>query len=564
MSSSFNAEKNQQEHRDGARRSIRHPLAALAAVATIVPMLGSPAVAAAAAPAPEAVGTIFDFDELGSLGGLISGGDRFGAMYANALSAEGATKARTNVVAMVTTPNGVQVLELDSPAPELLSSALFDLDGVIAAEVEGDSYLTGTGAPYGHLQTHLSQVRSMPNRSANGAVVAVLDSGVEAHPDLPPMTRGFNTVDENANTAAVTEHGTMVAGSMTAISNNGIGIDATVNGITVMPVRVCRADGCAYGDVAEGIIWATDNGADVINLSLGGNHSSVTEAAVNYANDRDVLVVASAGNNGATGNPTIYPAALPGVLGVGAHYDNAPTAWASNGSWVEMSAPGEKVATLGTGGNYVIGKGTSFSAPQVAAAAGLLRSIDPSATAAQIRSTLVATSRDINGAGWDAHTGAGSLDITAAVAQFDNRTQFGAAKSANSIAGATTIAALIRAHDYNPNVDTGTLRLYRAFFGREPDVAGVQYWISQTRQGVSTKNVIGEFAVSPEFQGRYGANIDNRRFLEVLYTNVFERGVDPTGFNYWLDQMNRGLSRPDVVTNVAAAEEFINRYPYRA
>ncbi len=577
MTSSFNATKRTLRRTGAAatvvaertaneRRSIRHPLAALAAVATIVPMLTSPVAAAAAAPTPTAVDAIFEFDQLESLGALISGGDRLGVTYTNAVGANaiGANtiKASTNVVAMVNTVDGPQVLELDSPTPELLSEALFALDGVIAAEVDGASYLTGTGAPYGHLQTHLSSIRHQPGRSANGAVVAVLDSGVEAHPDLPPMTGGYNTVDENTNTTAVTEHGTMVAGSMTAMSNNGVGIDATVNGITVMPIRVCKTDGCSFGDVAEGIIWATNNGADVINLSLGGNHSSVTEAAINYANDHNVLVVASAGNNGAAGNPTIYPAALPGVIGVGAYGNDAPTNWASNGSWVEISAPGEAVATLSTGGNYVLGKGTSFSAPQVAGAAALLRSIVPTATASQIRAALVATSRDINGPGWDAHTGAGSLDIGAAVAWADaHQTQFGANMAAGSIGAAASIAALVQANDYRPS-DAMTLRLYRAFLGREPDVPGAQYWIGETRKGADLATLVYNFTNSSEYRGLYGANVSNQRFLEVLYRNVFEREPDAAGVNYWLGQVNAGVSRTDVVYSVAAAAEFTNRYSY--
>ncbi|MEZ5230255.1 MAG: S8 family serine peptidase [Acidimicrobiales bacterium] len=456
------------------------------------------------------------------------------------------------------------MIELESPLPEQLSSTLFALDGVVAAEVDGASYLTGTGAPYGHLQTHLGSIRSLSGRSANGAVVAVLDSGVEAHPDLPPMVPGYNTVDENANTSAVTDHGTMVAGSMTAVSNNGIGIDATVEGIRVMPIRVCKTDGCSFGDVAEGIIWATDHGADVINLSLGGNHSSVTEAAVNYANDHDVLVVASAGNNGAAGNPTIYPAALPGVLGVGAYQNDAPTTWASNGSWVEISAPGESVATLGTGGNYVLGKGTSFSAPQVAAAAALLRSIVPSATASDIRAALVGSTRDINGAGWDAHTGHGSLDIAAAVAWADaQHAQTGANKAPGSVGAASTIAALVQADDYRTS-DAVTLRLYRAFLGREPDVAGAQYWIAQTRNGTTLADMVDGFTNSTEYRNRYGSNVNDQVFLEVLYRNVFEREPDPAGVAYWLGQIGNGVSRTEVVYNVAAATEFTTRYAYGA
>ncbi len=145
---------------------------------------------------------------------------------------------------------------------------------------------------------------------------------------------------------------------------------------------------------------------------------------------------------------------------------------------------------------------------------------------------------------------------------FDARRDgFGASKSGNTIGAASTIEQLIAADDYLAT-DATTLRLYRAFLGREPDVTGTKYWIGQTRQGTSLAVMVDSFLISPEYTGRYGTNVSNQAFLDVLYGNVFGRGADPHGFAYWLRQLESGVSRSDVVYNVAANPEFTTRYSY--
>ncbi len=562
----------------GTRVSGRRALATIAAVLMIstfgpVDVTASSAAAVTAAEPPTSMGTesgtgIFDPTDLEPLGALIDGVDGSSPAFTTAMADTGHETITGNdsVVAVVTTTDGVSVLELDSPDPEALSDALGRIDGVVAAEPDGAFVPMASGTdPYSPFQTHLAAIRAQPDRSANGIIVAVLDSGVNPHPDLPPMVAGYNTVDENTNVAAATDHGTMVAGSMTAITGNGIGIDATVEGITIMPVRVCSTTACGFADVAEGIIWATDHGARIINISLGGGYSSSTEAAVNYANRRDVLVVASAGNDGYRGNPVMYPAALPGVIGVGAYKDDAATAWASYGNWIDLSAPGERVMTLAANNQgYVLGTGTSFAAPQVAAAAGLLRSIVPSARVADIRAALVDSARDVHTPGWDPQTGAGSLDIANAIALL--QTRFGnnvsVPRIATSVAAATTLAEIIAASDYRPS-DSDILRLYQAFFARDPEIDGVRYWIAENRRGVSLDRIAAEFATSAEFVARYGVELSDAGFLEVVYRNVLGREHDPSGFEYWLGQMARGTKRHEVVRYVAAAPEFVNLHPYR-
>jgi subtilisin family serine protease len=489
------------------------------------------------------------------------------------------------VAAVVVTGEGLDVVELDSDQPDVLADALEQIDGVIAAEPDGSWHTVGDGSgSYTSLQHNLAPIDAVPERSAGGTIVAVIDSGVFAHPDLPPMVPGWNTVDDNADTSPVTDHGTMVAGAITARSGNGIGIDATVNDIAIMPVRVCSAASCSFADVAEGIIWATDHGATVINLSLGGSYSAVTAAAITYAADHDVVVVAAGGNSGAGANPIVYPAALPEVLGVGAYGANdAVTSWASYGDWIDLAAPGEQIVTLGFSFPYVYGSGTSFAAPQVAAAAALLRSIDPGLDRAEIGAALIDSARDIHTSGWDPRTGNGSLDIGAAVALIDPTPVWapdppanepGASGEARSVpasgfsrastatvADATTIDELIAAHDYT-SADADTLRLYRAFLGREPDLLGAKYWIGASRAGASADVIASAFAVSTEFTQTYGRDLGNADFLEIVYRNILGRDYDRAGYDYWLRTMAGGLSRPATVRWIAAAPEFKQRFPY--
>ncbi len=127
---------------------------------------------------------------------------------------------------------------------------------------------------------------------------------------------------------------------------------------------------------------------------------------------------------------------------------------------------------------------------------------------------------------------------------------------------ATSVDEVVHATDYRP-ADAETLRLYRAFLGRDPDVEGTKYWISVSRSGVSLDAIAGAFSVSPEFQQTYGS-LTERGFLAVVYRNVLGREPDPVGFDYWLSLLERGaLSRHLTVRYVAANDEFINRFPFR-
>ncbi len=128
------------------------------------------------------------------------------------------------------------------------------------------------------------------------------------------------------------------------------------------------------------------------------------------------------------------------------------------------------------------------------------------------------------------------------------------------VAGAQTVSDIQSAVDYRGS-DADTLRLYRAFMNRDPDVGGAVYWIDRTRNGSTADDLAWGFAQSQEFTNRYGT-LSNQAFLTLLYDNMLGRAPDAAGLAYWVDQMNRGLTQHGAVRWIVANTEFINRYPF--
>ena len=153
-----------------------------------------------------------------------------------------------------------------------------------------------------------------------------------------------------------------------------------------MPVKVLGADGTGFDSaLAQGIVWATDHGARVINASLGGPGEDATlGAAAQYAQAHGALLVAAAGND--SSSTLDYPAALPNVLSAAASDQTDRLYWFSN-SGASVAAPGEN-STTGPGDSYVTFLGTSSAAPVVSGIAGLLFSAVPGATAAQVQQAV--------------------------------------------------------------------------------------------------------------------------------------------------------------------------------
>ena len=267
--------------------------------------------------------------------------------------------------------------------------------------------------------TRLDGEHLWTQQAGRGTVVAVVDSGVDAaHPDLNgdvlPGTdyvasggNGFD--DENG-------HGTHVAGIIAATANNGLGVAGLAQGVKILAVRALDGHGSGWdSDIASGIIYATDHGASVINLSVGGARSDVTASAVSYALSHHVVVVAAAGNARQSGNAVSYPGAYPGVLGVAASDSSDAIADFSNtGSYVDVAAPGVGILSTYPGG-YASMSGTSMATPFTAASAALLEAADPALTPDQVDSVLESTAHDLGTPGRDDESGFGLIDPSAAL-----------------------------------------------------------------------------------------------------------------------------------------------------
>jgi type VII secretion-associated serine protease mycosin len=232
----------------------------------------------------------------------------------------------------------------------------------------------------------------------HGVKVAVIDSGVEVnHQELTgSVLRGKDYIDPSSEGRIDPDgHGTHVAGIIAAHINNAVGIDGAAPGVQILPVRVLDATGSGNAsNVAKGIIWATDHGARVINLSLGGGKSAGLQQAMQYANSKQVVVLAAGGNNAQAGNAPMYPAAYPQAIAVASVDDNlAHSAFSNTGRYLDISAPGEGiVSTWGTSTtSYADASGTSMATPYAAAEAALIFSTTPKLSAARVKLIMQAT-----------------------------------------------------------------------------------------------------------------------------------------------------------------------------
>lgn len=211
--------------------------------------------------------------------------------------------------------------------------------------------------------------------SRGGVIVAVVDTGVDAtHPDLAgKIVAGYDFVNRDDSPDDDQGHGTHVAGIACATPDNDTGIAGVGFDCKIMPVKVLDSNGGGnHSIIAEGIIWATDHSASVINLSLGGTTGSgALRDAVKYATSRGVIVVAAAGNDGTTEDN--FPAAYPEAISVCATDQNDVVARFSNqAKSVDVCAPGVAILSTVRGGKYEKWNGTSMATPNVSGVAALL------------------------------------------------------------------------------------------------------------------------------------------------------------------------------------------------
>ncbi len=282
--------------------------------------------------------------------------------------------------------------------------------------------------PYWTHQWHMRRLdlpRAWQVTRGEGVVVAVLDTGVSSHQDgFYKLLPGKDFVDGDDDPSDPNGHGTHVAGTIGQRAHNGVGVVGVAPKVSILPVRVLDDRGAgANTAVASGILWAVDNGANIINLSLGSPlDSQVVADACAYAYENGVTVVAATGNEG-FGDFVGFPAALDTTIAVGAIDQRDQVAFYSNrGAQVDVVAPGGDI-TVDTDGNglqdgvvqesnlngewaYYFLQGTSMATPHVAGAAALLYAngvTDPD----DIRSLLRSTAQDLGPEGWDPAYGAG-------------------------------------------------------------------------------------------------------------------------------------------------------------
>ncbi|MCX4694288.1 type VII secretion-associated serine protease mycosin [Streptomyces sp. NBC_01408] len=271
----------------------------------------------------------------------------------------------------------------------------------------------------------------------DGVTVAVLDTGVDpTHPDLAgQVLDGTDLIGTGAGRGdrAWARHGTAMAGIIAGHGhgpNRGQGVLGLAPQAKILPVRVILEEGDPGraqarenkgGALAEGIRWAADHGADVINLSLGddsdsAHHEAGEDEAVQYALAKGVVVVASAGNGGETGDRVSYPAAYPGVIAVTAVDRRGRKAAFSTRNWyATVSAPGVDVVIADPDRSYYEGWGTSAAAAFVSGAVALVKAAHPDLSPAQIKKLLEDTASDRPSGGRDDARGHGTVDPAAAL-----------------------------------------------------------------------------------------------------------------------------------------------------
>ncbi len=271
-------------------------------------------------------------------------------------------------------------------------------------------------------------------RGRSDIQIAVIDTGVDyLHVDLSGSktntTDDRDFINNDADAMDDSRHGTHVAGIAAAITDNSQGVSGVCPECTILPIKVLDAAGSGSSTgVANGIRYAADMGAEVINLSLGADQCAPDmAAAVNYAYDKNVVLVAAAGNSGAgecpfvvaigTGSTSMgYPGALNRVLAVGASDEgDARAAFSSTGPMLDVSAPGVRILSTLPSNRYGVLDGTSMSAPMVAGLAALVIAKNGQLHPSQVEAIIRSSADDLGDPGRDDQTGWGRINVARAL-----------------------------------------------------------------------------------------------------------------------------------------------------
>jgi PKD repeat protein len=275
---------------------------------------------------------------------------------------------------------------------------------------------------YGLFKINAAQAWDISQGSAS-IVVAVADNAIlTTHPDLtnnmvPGRDVAMNDNNPNPSGQASGSHGTHVSGIVGAQTNNSIGIASIGFNTSVMPIKIARDSDGALTAGYEGIAWAANNGAHVINMSWGGGgYSTYGQNVINNAWNQGAILVAAAGNDG--NQSVFYPAGYNNVISVASTNSNDTKSSFSNyGTWITVSAPGNQIFSTVTGNSYNSLSGTSMASPLVAGLAGLMKSVNPALPNPDLINCLTTSCDNINSANpsYVGLLGAGRINAYAAM-----------------------------------------------------------------------------------------------------------------------------------------------------
>jgi subtilisin family serine protease len=343
---------------------------------------------------------------------------------------------------------GVEVVQVPEGQEQRICRILMAEGTVVFAEPDYYAFPQSLpGAPllpndpsFANEQWYLETLRAPDawniSTGSQDVVVAVLDTGVDYnHPDLSSkLVEGYDFTADTALAQDRIGHGTHIAGLAAAASDNAVGIAGLAWNVRIAPVKVIDDGGRGpMSGVTQGILWAADHGAKILNLSFGAtNENSSLSSAVQYARDKGCLLVAAAGNDYLKGNLKQYPAALPGVLAVGAStYEDQKASYSEAGDQVSVVAPGGDPDSVDdpdvrhwiystwladNRDGYALLAGTSQSTALVSGLAALVWSVRPDASADAVKEIIERTAQDIGAPGKDPETGWGRVDVEAALA----------------------------------------------------------------------------------------------------------------------------------------------------
>ena len=277
--------------------------------------------------------------------------------------------------------------------------------------------LLNTGQNGGTIGADVRALQAWSVTTSNPTIIiALLDSGVFPHPELAGrILPGRNIpLGTNDTSDVCGGHGTHVSGIMTAKGANASGIAGMCWDAKILPVVIVNPCSGLESYVADGLVWAIDQGANIVNMSLQYSvGSQYFRTAVQYAAAHGVPMIAAAGNsNGAVS----WPAKWEETIAVaGSNRFDARYSQSNFGPEVDVTAPGEAIYSLALNNGYANRSGTSMATSHVTGTIALMRAVYPTMSATAIRTVLMQTARDLAPTGYDIYTGAGVIDAGAAV-----------------------------------------------------------------------------------------------------------------------------------------------------